>query len=84
MQSTQEPMTCETPESEAPPTNDLEDEEWKNIWEDNGWCTGSISWFNDKMQKLRVVFEDDTDDYIYTEDIVGVEITLIWLRVYDF
>ena len=29
------------------------------------------------MQKLRVVFEDDTDDYIYTEDIVGVEITLI-------
>ena len=106
MQSTQEPMTCETPESEAPPTNDLEDEEGKNIWETNdndleidyesdrdlnhnlvgrkikaiygnGWCTGSISWFNDKMQKLRVVFEDGTDDYIYTEDIVGVEITLI-------
>ena len=36
------------------------------------------------MQKLRVVFEDGTDDYISTEDIDGVEISLIWLRVYNF
>ena len=35
MQSTQEPMTCETPESEAPPTDDLEDEEGNYIWETN-------------------------------------------------
>ena len=28
------------------------------------------------MQKLRVAFEDGTDDYISTEDIDGVEITL--------
>ena len=31
MQSTQEPLTCETPESAAPPTDDLEDEEENNI-----------------------------------------------------
>ena len=29
------------------------------------------------MRKLRVVFEDGTDDYISTEDIDGVEISLI-------
>ena len=28
---------------------------------DNGWYTRSISWFNNKMQKLRVAFEDRTD-----------------------
>ena len=31
MQSTQEPMTCETPESEAPRTDDLEDEKGNSI-----------------------------------------------------
>ena len=29
------------------------------------------------MQKLRVEFEDRTDDYISTENIDGVEISLI-------
>ena len=101
MQSTQS-----TPESEAPPTDHLEDEEGNNVCEtsdndleidyesdrdlnrklvgrktkaiyDNGWYTRSISWFDNKMQKLRVVFEDGTDDYISTEDIDGVEISLI-------
>ena len=36
------------------------------------------------MRKLRVAFEDGTDYYISTEDIDGVEIKLIWLRVYNF
>ena len=36
------------------------------------------------MQKLRVVFEDGTDNYISTEDIDGVSISLISLRVYKF
>ena len=35
MQSTQERMTCETPESEAPPTDDLDDEERNNIGKTN-------------------------------------------------
>ena len=35
MQSTQEPLTCETPESAAPPTDDLEDEEENNICQIN-------------------------------------------------
>ena len=106
MQSTQEPGTCETPESEPPPTNDLEDEEGNNICKtndhdfeidyesdcdlkhnlvgckikaiyDNGWYTGSISWFNNKLRKLRVAFEDGTDNYISTEDIDSAEISLI-------
>ena len=29
------------------------------------------------MQKLHVAFDDGTDDYISTEDIDGVEISLI-------
>ena len=28
---------------------------------DNGWYTRSISWFNNKLQKLRVAFADRTD-----------------------
>ena len=50
----------------------------------NGWYTGSRSWFNSKIKKLRLAFEDGTDDYIFTEDIDGVEISLIRLRVYNF
>ena len=112
MHSTQEPMTCETPEPEAPPTHDLEDEEENNMCKTNdndleidyesvrdlnhnlvgrkikaignGWYTGSISWFNSKIKKLCLAFEDGTDDYIFTEDIDGVEISLIRLRVYNF
>ena len=111
MHSTQEPMTYETPEPEAPPTHDLEDEEGNNMCRTSGndleidyesvrdlnhnlvgreikaiygsgWYT--ISWFNNKMQKLRLAFEDGTDEYIFTEDIDGVEISLIRLRVYNF
>ena len=33
--------------------------------------------FNNKMQKLHVAFDDGTDDYISTEDIDEVEISLI-------
>lgn len=44
----------------------------------NGRFIGTITWFNSKIQKLCVVFEDDTDDYISNEDIDGVEISLIW------
>ena len=29
------------------------------------------------MQKLQVAFDDGTDDYISTDDIDGVEISLI-------
>ena len=105
MGKTEEKLTGKTPESEAPPTHDLEDEEGKNICEtndndleidyesdfdlnhnlvvrkikaiyDNGWYTESISWFKNKTQKLRVAFEDGTEDYISTEDIDGVEINL--------
>ena len=89
-------MTFENPELEAPPTDDLENDEGNNICEtddsdpeidyesdcdlnhnlvgrkikviyDYDWYTGSISWFNNKIQKLCVT----------TEDIDGVEISLI-------
>ena len=32
---------------------------------DNGWFIGRITWFNNGMAKLRVKFEDGTEDYIY-------------------
>ena len=43
---------------------------------DNGWFIGRITWFNNEMEKLRVEFENGTEDYIYQSDI-GVEISLI-------
>ena len=44
---------------------------------DNGWFVGRICWFNNQMGKLRVVYDDDTDDYIDPDDIDGVELILI-------
>ena len=44
---------------------------------DNGWFTGNITWYNKKMQKLRVLYEDETDDYLSLDEIDGVEIYLL-------
>ena len=38
----------------------------------NGWFTGTILWYN-KM----VIFEDETEDYMYVENIDGIEIILL-------
>ncbi len=44
---------------------------------DNGWFDGKVAWFNTKMNKFRVLYSDETDDYIEMEAIDGVEIILL-------
>ena len=39
--------------------------------------TGTITWYNQPMEKLRVMFDDETEDYISVDDIDGVEINLL-------
>ena len=43
----------------------------------NGWFNGKVTWFNQKMNRLRVEYSDDTDDYISIDEIDGVEIALM-------
>ena len=50
---------------------------------DDSWFTGIITWFNSKMRKVCVVFEDNTDDYVSKDDIDGVEIDLIWYFIFQ-
>ena len=106
MQSTDQPMMCDTPDPESPPPDDAIDEEKSLITEtndndlyidyeadrdvnhslvgrqirafyDNGRFTGTITWYNQPMEKLRVMFDDETKDYISVDDIDGVEINLL-------
>ena len=43
----------------------------------NGWFTGVIEYYNTNINKYRVVYSDESDDYIEIEDIDGIEIILI-------
>ena len=44
---------------------------------ETGWHTGTIKYFNTKLQEYLVYFEDQTEDYIKKEDIDGTQIILI-------
>ena len=44
---------------------------------ENGWFEGEIAYFNSAIQKYRVVYEDETDDYIDEDDIDDIELLLI-------
>ena len=45
--------------------------------DEGGWFQGKIMWYNTKMDKLRVYYEEDgSDDYITVEEIDGVDIIL--------
>ena len=48
-----------------------------SVFYDNVWFTGNVSWFNKKMDKVRVAYEDDTDDYISVAEIDGIEVILL-------
>ena len=37
----------------------------------------NITWYNQKMQKFRVLYEDKTDDYMLMDEINGVDNQLI-------
>ena len=41
---------------------------------DYGWFTGVASWFNFELQKLRLSFDDGSDDYISVDQVDGIEI----------
>ena len=41
---------------------------------DYGWFTGVASWFNVKLQKLRLSFDDGSDDYISVAEVEGIDI----------
>ena len=41
---------------------------------------GKINWYNAKMGKLRVYYEEDnSDDYITADDINGVDMVLVFI-----
>ena len=44
--------------------------------EEDGWFDRTITWYSTQLGKLRVVFEDDSDDYILPDDISGVDVFL--------
>ena len=48
----------------------------KGLYE-NGWFIGKIQYFNSRLDEFKVVFEDDTIDYISKKDIDDVELLLI-------
>ena len=48
----------------------------KGLYE-NGWFTGTIQYFNEKMGRNRVLHDDDSEDYIGIKEIEGVEIVLL-------
>ena len=41
------------------------------------WYLGTITWYNERLAKYRVVFHDGTEDYIGMEEIDGENIVLI-------
>ena len=41
---------------------------------DNGWFTGDVTYFNQKFNKLRLAFTDESDDYVEINEIDGIEI----------
>ena len=40
----------------------------------NGKFTGYVTWYNSTMKKMRVPYEDGTDEYFAEDDIDGVKI----------
>ena len=48
----------------------------KGLYE-NGWFTGTIQNFNEKMGRYRVLYDDDSEDYIGIKEIERVEIVLL-------
>ena len=47
----------------------------KGLYE-NSWFTGTIQYFNEKMERYIVLCDDDSEDYIGIKKIQGVEIVL--------
>ena len=59
-------------------THNLVGAKIKIFYDDLGqWFEGEVKWFNTKMCKLRVHFEeDDSEDYLKESEINGIDIIL--------
>merc|ERR1711974_65223 len=44
---------------------------------DEGWSTGFITWFNTRLNEFRAEFQDGSEDYFKKDEIDGVEIILL-------
>ena len=44
------------------------------VFYENGWFTGTVTWFNKTLDKIRILYEDGTDDYIELDEVDGAEI----------
>ena len=49
----------------------------KAQYNDEGWSTGTVTWFNTRLGEFRTEFEDGSEDYIKRDEIDGVEIILL-------
>ena len=50
--------------------------------DEGGWFDGTVTWYNTRLEKLRVLFLDESDDYIHIEEINGVDIMLKTCKSY--
>ena len=59
-------------------THNLVGSTLKIFYDDQGeWYEGKITWFNSKMDKLRIYFEEDeSDDYMNETEINGMDVIL--------
>ena len=53
------------------------------IWAlyNNDWFAGTITWYNQTMEKSRVMLDEKNEDYISINDLNEVEINLIWFSL---
>jgi hypothetical protein len=49
----------------------------RGLYEGSGWNTGTIKYYNYKLDKYSLVFDDGSDDLIREEDIDGVELFFV-------
>ena len=42
-----------------------------------GWCKDVVAWYNANMGKIRLLFDDGSEDYLAPEEIDGVEIICV-------
>ena len=45
--------------------------------DEGGWFIGIVSWYNCRLGKLRVLFDDGTDDYIQPDEINDDDVKLL-------
>ena len=44
---------------------------------DNGWFVGNILYFNTTLKEYKVIYDDETSDFVAENDIDDVEVIVI-------